>query len=92
MFQTIIEQIKAWSKECSEATNRSDPSLSLSGMGLPTIMLFLWCICVLFLGVFSFDPSYTINFPRIMALIVLIYLAGKDYAIQEKLIASRKKE
>lgn len=92
MFEEAIKQIKESAKDFLEKSEKEhegkDPShISL---GLPSLFLMLWAACALFGGYFTFDPTYAINFPRLIALFVLLYMAARDYTLAEKEIETMK--
>ena len=95
MFQTAIEQIKAWAKEHEEHKQEDQETRSPLFRSpisfIPALLLMLWCICALFFGLYTFDPTYAINYPRVAAFFGLVYLAGKEYFLLEKDIEARKK-
>jgi type II secretory pathway component PulF len=69
MFEKAIEQIKEWYKDDAKSRNKTDSVLILPGMGLPTLMLIIWCICALFLTYSLLPPRTRATFAGLLPLL-----------------------
>jgi hypothetical protein len=76
MFEKAIEQIKAWANPGANPEQETEEEMRFN---FPGGILFMWCIASLFFGMFGFDPTWTSNLPKLFALIILIWLAAKEY-------------